>query len=200
MSSEFWDQRYGADTYIYGTEPNDFVREQAASIPPGRVLCLAEGEGRNAVFLAGLGHAVTAVDFSREGLSKARALADARGVAVDFVLADVTQYQPEPGAYSGVISSWLHLAPTERTVVHSRVAQALAPGGIVLLEAYTPEQLAFGTGGPKDANLLYRRDHLVADFTGFEILIAVEREREVHEGTFHGGRSAVVQLMARKPV
>ena len=165
------------------------------------MLCLAEGEGRNAVFLAGLGHAVTAVDFSREGLRKAQALADARGVvpSIDFVFADVTQYEPEPGAYSGVVSSWLHLAPPERTVVHARIAQALAPGGVVLLEAYTPDQLAFGTGGPKDVDLLYRRDHLVADFTGLGILIAVEREREVHEGTFHGGRSAVVQVMARKP-
>lgn len=198
MSDAFWDQRYAGEPYVYGTEPNDFVREQAAAIPPGRVLCLAEGEGRNATFLAGLGHAVTGVDFSREGLRKAAALAAARGVTVELIESDVAAYEPEPGAFSGVVSSWLHLPADVRRVVHRRAVEALASGGLFLLEAYTPDQLRFGTGGPKDVALLYRRDDVVGDLDGCDLLIARELEREVYEGTFHGGRSAVLQIAARK--
>lgn len=198
MSDAFWDQRYATESYVYGTEPNDFVREQAPAIPAGRVLCLAEGEGRNAAFLAGRGHAVTGVDFSREGLRKAAALAASRGLTVELIEADVVAYEPEPGAFSGVVSSWLHLTAAQRATVYPRAVRALAPGGLFLLEAYTPDQLRFNTGGPKDAALLYRRDELLPLLDGCEILLARELEREVHEGTFHGGRSAVLQIAARR--
>jgi SAM-dependent methyltransferase len=198
MSDTFWDQRYATETYVYGTEPNDFVREQGPGIPPGRVLCLAEGEGRNAAYLAGLGHAVTGVDFSREGLRKAAALAASRGVTVELIEADVVAYEPEPGAFAAVISSWLHLSAADRATVYPRAVRALAPGGLFLLEAYTPDQLRYQTGGPRDPALLYRRDDVVGLLDGCELLIARELEREVHEGTFHGGHSAVLQIAARR--
>lgn len=199
MSDDFWNERYaGHAEYVYGTEPNDFLREQADTFPHGRALCLAEGEGRNGVFLAERGHRVTGVDFSREGLRKAAALAAERGVTLDLVEADLADYEPPADAFTAVVSSWLHLPPPLRQTVHARAVRALVPGGMFLLEAYTPDQLRHGTGGPKDVALLYTCDLLIPDFAGCDLLIARELEREVHEGTFHGGMSSVVQILARK--
>ena len=115
----FWDDRYRSETYAYGVEPNDFLRASAARIPPGRVLCLAEGEGRNAVFLASLGYAVTAVDLSSEGLRKAERLARERGVTIDVVQADLGEYEPEAGAYAGVVSIFAHLPRAARGSIWS---------------------------------------------------------------------------------
>jgi SAM-dependent methyltransferase len=197
-----WDERYAPDEYVFGTEPNEFLRDHADRIPPGRVLSLGEGEGRNAVFLAERGHTITAIDASPRGLAKARALADARGVdaRIDTIVADLTDYEPEVGAYAGVISIFCHLPPPVRTVVHARAIRALAPGGVIVLEAYTPAQLAFGTGGPKDLALLYSLDELRADLDGLELEVARELERTVVEGPRHTGRAAVVEVVARKPL
>lgn len=196
MSSEMWDQRYRADAYAYGTEPNDFLRAEASRLPPGRVLCLAEGEGRNAVYLASLGHAVTAVDFSAEGLRKAERLARERGVALELVQADLATYEPPPDAFAGVVSIWAHTPPDVRALVHARVKRALAPGGAFILEAYTPAQLAFATGGPKDAALLPTLAALELELGGLDLVVAREVEREIHEGALHEGRSATVQVVA----
>ena len=196
---ELWDQRFGAEGYAYGTEANDFVVEQAARIPPGPVLCLAEGEGRNAVFLAGRGHPVTAVDFSRAGQQKAAALAAARGVALDYVVADLAEFEPAAGAFSGVVAIFMHLPPALRHTVYQRAAAALAPGGVVVIEAYTPAQLAHGVGGPKDPALLVTLADLELDLAGLELVVAREREREIQEGALHQGQSAVVQVVARRP-
>jgi SAM-dependent methyltransferase len=184
-----WDERYAPDEYVFGTEPNEFLRDHADRIPPGRVLSLGEGEGRNAVFLAERGHTITAIDASPRGLAKARALADARGVdaRIDTIVADLTDYEPEVGAYAGVISIFCHLPPPVRTVVHARAIRALAP-------------LAFGTGGPKDLALLYSLDELRADLDGLELEVARELERTVVEGPRHTGRAAVVEVVARKPL
>lgn len=199
MSVSFWNDRYRAAAFAYGREPNDFVREQAASIAPGRVLCLAEGEGRNAVFLASLGHAVTVVDYASEGLRKASLLAEERGVRLDLVEADLAAYEPDEGRFSAVVATWAHLPPAVRQVAHARAARALAPGGRVVLEAYTPAQLAFDSGGPRDASLLMTADLLRADFAGLIVEIAREVERDVDEGLFHRGRSASVQFAAVRP-
>ncbi len=196
-----WDARYAGDDYVFGTEPNDFLREHAPTIPPGRVLCLGEGEGRNGVHLAELGHAVTAVDQSRVGLAKARVLAEARGVGerLETIVADLEQWEPEERAFAGVVSIFCHLPPAVRTIVHGRAKRALAPGGLLIVEAYTPRQLAFTTGGPKDPALLYTIEELRADFAGLDLLVGRELERDVHEGARHSGRAAVVQVVARAP-
>ena len=193
-----WNHRYATTSYFYGTEPNDFVAEQASQIPAGPVLCLAEGEGRNAVFLAGRGHAVTAVDGSEIGLAKAQALAAARNVALTTVTADLAHYRIQPGAWAGIVSAWAHLPPPLRRTVHAQVVAGLRPGGVFILEAYTPAQLAFGTGGPKDVSLLMTLAALREELAGLELVIGRECEREVHEGSGHNGRSAVVQILARK--
>src|SRR5262245_17760796 len=139
MSGPNWDERYAGSDYAYGTEPNDLVREHGPRVPPGRVLCLGEGEGRNAAFLAGLDHDVIAVDQSAVGLAKARALAEARGLGdrVRTIVADLEGWEPEDDAYAGVVLIFVHLPPMLRAIVHARARRALAPGGRLILQAYT---------------------------------------------------------------
>ncbi len=199
MSDPMWDQRYGGEAYFYGTEPSDFLKARASALPPGgAVLCLAEGEGRNAVFLAGLGHRVTGVDGSAKGLEKARQLAEARGVGLTTVQADLEDYQLGTEAWDGVVSIWCHLPPALRKVVHPRIVQGLRPGGVLLLEHYHPKQLGYGTGGPKDVGMLMTLAELRADFAALEELHGAELERTVVEGAGHGGPSFVTQFIARK--
>jgi SAM-dependent methyltransferase len=193
-----WDERYSVDHFVYGTVPNDFLREHANQLKPGRVLCLAEGEGRNAVYLATLGFDVTAVDLSPVGLKKAKRLAQENGVEIKTIQADLNDFDIEPASWDNIISIFCHLPPSLRNNVHNAVSKGLKPGGIFLLEAYTPEQLQHGTGGPPVAEMLQSLSQLEQDFQPLEILLGHEIERDVHEGQFHNGHAAVVQLIARK--
>jgi SAM-dependent methyltransferase len=194
----FWERRYAEAPYAYGTEPNGFLVEVADRMPPGPVLCIAEGEGRNAVWLAGRGHAVTAVDASVAGLTKAAALARTRGVQLETIAADLASFEIAPGAWSGIVAIFAHLPPPLRRAVHRAAARGLAPGGVIVIEAFTPRQLAFGTGGPQQPELLYTLDVLREDFSGLELVIGRETERDVVEGLYHTGRAAVVQVLARR--
>jgi SAM-dependent methyltransferase len=194
-----WDARYSEPGYAYGTAPNDFLREMAGRIPPGPVLCLAEGEGRNAVFLAELGHAVTAVDASAVGLAKAASLARARAVGLETVHADLADFAIREGVWAGIVTVFAHLPPALRARMHSAVVKGLRPGGVYLIEAYTPQQLAFGTGGPPDVELLMTADALRQELAGLEFEVCREVERDVVEGRFHSGRAAVVQVLGRRP-
>jgi SAM-dependent methyltransferase len=194
-----WDQRFGGEEYVYGREPNDFLREMAPRIPPGPVLCLAEGEGRNAVFLAGLGYAVTSVDGSGEGVRKTLRLAKEHGVAVEALHADLADFRIEPGGWAGIVSIFAHLPPPLRREVHRQVVDGLRPGGVFVLEAYTPAQLPLGTGGPPVAELMMTLDGLRDELDGLELDVARELERDIREGRLHRGRSAVVQLVGRAP-
>lgn len=193
-----WDERYGQPGYAYGTEPNDFLVQVADRVPSGPVLCIGEGEGRNAVFLARGGHAVTALDASRVGLAKAEALAAENGVALTTLHADLAEYVIQPDAWAGIVSIWCHLPQELRRRVHRSVVTGLRPGGAFVLEAYTPAQLAHGTGGPKVAELLYSLSELRDELSELDLVHASELERDVHEGRFHEGRSAVVQILGFK--
>ncbi len=195
-----WAARYGGDEYYYGVEPNDFLREQAGRLAPGaRVLCLAEGEGRNAVFLAERGCAVTAVDASASGLKKLERLAAERGVRVEAVLADLADFEVGTARWDAVVSIWAHVPPALRRDLYARCVRGLRPGGVLILEAYRPEQLAFKTGGPPDPALMPRLSDLREELKGLDLPLAREAEREVREGRGHGGRSATVQVVAVKP-
>lgn len=198
--ASFWDRRYGALDYAYGTEPNTFVAECSVHLPPGPVLCLGEGEGRNAVFLARRGHAVTAVDQSAVGLAKARALAARHGVALTTVAADLAGFAIVPGSWAGIVATFVHLPPAVRARVHRAAAAGLRPGGCFILEAYHPDQVHHRTGGPVDApELLMSLADLRADLAGLDLPIARALERDLAEGPAHQGRSAVVQILARRP-
>lgn len=190
-----WDERYSEPGYAYGTEPNDFLKAHFARIPPGRVLCLAEGQGRNAVFLAEQGYDVTAVDASRVGLEQAQRLAAQRGVEIATVVADLAQFPLEPDAWQGIVSIFCHLPPQTRTWLHGQVAQALAPGGVLLLEAYTPRQLEFASGGPPLAEMMMTAAGLQQELAGLQPQLLRELDREVVEGRYHTGTGAVVQFI-----
>lgn len=200
MSSNPWDERYADASFYYGTDANDFLIAQAHRLPPkARVLCLAEGEGRNAVYLAGLGHQVTAVDGSAVGLEKAQRFAQERGVGLQTVVADLAEYAIGEAQWDAVISVWCHLPEPLRRQVHAGVIQGLAPGGILILEAYHPRQIGRGTGGPPTPLLMMTLEALREELDGLEWLHAGEIEREVREGAGHNGPSAVTQAVARKP-
>ncbi len=195
----FWNERFSAEEYVYGTEPNDFLREVGRRIPEGgRVLCLCEGEGRNAVWLAQQGYRVTGVDASREGLRKAERLAAERGVQVEWLLADISGWPIGTEQWDGIVSIFAHLPPELRRRVHRDVVTGLRPGGALVLEAYTPEQLRFGTGGPPEEELMMTLAALREEFAGLRFEIGREVEREIHEGSGHDGPSATVQVLAFK--
>ena len=204
-SAASWDARYGSDTaFFYGEEPNDHVKAEEARLPRGAaVLCLAEGEGRNAVFLAKQGHHVTAVDLSSVGVAKTLALAAKHGVKVAAVVGDLATFEIATGAWDGIVSIWAHVPHTLRRSVHRAVVAGLRPGGIYIFESYSPRQLELvsaGTakGGPGSADLLATLADVTAELNGLEFVVAAELDREVHEGQGHAGRSAVTQVVARK--
>lgn len=194
-----WNDRYQNSEYVYGKEPNDFLKTVADQLPAGDILCLAEGEGRNAVFLAQRGCSVTAVDASAVGLKKAQKLATEHKVEICSVVADLADYTIAPNSWNGIISIFCHLPPPLRKKVHRAVVQGLKPGGLFILEAYTPKQLEFGTGGPPKAELMMSLSVLKEELAGLEFDHATELQRDVVEGSLHTGTAAVVQLIARKP-
>jgi SAM-dependent methyltransferase len=194
-----WDERYSASEYMYGTEPNDFLREEYHRIRPGgKVLCLADGEGRNGVFLAQQGFDVTSVDASQVGLEKALALAKANDVMISTVHADLADYDLGVDQWDAVVSIFCHLPPDLRSRVHNAVASSLRTDGVVILEAYTVDQLSFKTGGPPVPDLMMSDVQLRHDFTSLHVIACDERTRMIHEGTLHNGMSATVQLVAQR--
>jgi SAM-dependent methyltransferase len=199
MDPSFWDTRYAGPDYCYGTEANAFVAECAPQIPAGPVLCLGEGEGRNAAFLSQRGHAVTAVDQSAVGLAKARQLAARHGHILTTVTADLGTFSIPPDTWSAIVATFVHLPPPLRAVVHRAAAAGLRPGGVMILEAYTPDQLRHRTGGPVNSPECFMTlTALREDFAGLDLIVARELERDVCEGTCHTGRGAVVQILARR--
>jgi SAM-dependent methyltransferase len=197
-----WNERYSEPGFAYGVEPNDFLAATAERYLPshGEVLSLAEGEGRNAVYLARHGFRVTAVDGSAVGLEKARALAAKHGVELETVVADLAAFDLGIERWDGIVSIWCHLPSELRARLHRSVVAALRPGGVFLLEAYTPDQLGYKTGGPSSAELLMTLPAVRSELAGLEFLVGEEKLREVHEGAYHDGMSAVLQVVARKPL
>lgn len=194
-----WDERYQQTDFVYGEAPNDFLAEKAGLLRKGRCLCLAEGQGRNAVWLAEQGFSVTAVDQSSVGMVKARELAARRGVTIQTEVADLADFDLGADRWDSIVSIFGHLPSALRRDVHRRVVDALAPGGTFLLEAYTPDQLATsGTGGPADSDMLLTLEKLAEELGDLDILFSQETVREVNEGSFHHGEGAVVQFVARK--
>ena len=197
-AKSMWEERYSADHYTFGTEPNDFLRDNVAMLPMGDVLCLAEGEGRNAVFLAGTGRRVSSVDLTEAGVKKTLRLAGERGAEVDARVADLSSYDLGTEKWDGIVSISAHMPPQVRADLHHRVVEALRPGGIFLLEAYTPDQIGRGTGGPQSVEMTMKLSVLQQELAPLEFLHAAETERVVTEGPGHTGNAAVVQVIARK--
>jgi SAM-dependent methyltransferase len=194
--SEMWESRYGADEYLYGLKPNDFLAASVNDLPPGDVLCLADGEGRNGVFLASVGHTVTSVDLTEAGMAKATRLAAERGVELNTIVADLNDFDLGENQWDLIVSVFAHTPPPIRAKVHASIATALRAGGLFVLEAYTPDQIGRGTGGPPVPELTMTLDGLHEELVGMTIQTGQELVRSVIEGPGHTGDGAVVQLIA----
>jgi SAM-dependent methyltransferase len=194
-----WESRYAVDHYIFGVEPNDFLRDHVDTLPFGNVLCVAEGEGRNATFLATRGLEVHSVDISDAGVAKTLRLAAERRVTVHAQVADLATHDIGIEQWDAIVSIFAHMPPDVRRSLHRRVVDALRPGGVLLLEAYTPDQIGRGTGGPKVPEMTMSLATLADELAGLEVVHAAELVRWVVEGPDHSGDGAVVQYIARKP-
>ena len=199
-AAEHWNRRFERDDFLFGTEPNAWLREHVGALPPGgRVLSVADGEGRNSVWLARQGFAVDAFDIAEVGVAKARAFAAREGVAVNFHVADVDGFAWPTAAYDGVAAIFVQFAdPALRARMFTRIVQCLKPGGVLILQGYTPRQLEYRTGGPPVASHLYTEALLRDVFDALQIVELREYEADVHEGSGHHGRSALIGLVARR--
>lgn len=197
---ERWNQRYGEADYIFGTAPNAFLARHAGLFKPGqRALCVADGEGRNSVWLAEQGLEVVAFDFSPVAVEKARRLAASRGVKVRYELAAVYDWPWPEAAFDVVAAIFVQFAdPPMRAFLFERMIAALKPDGLLLIEGYTPAQLKYGTGGPKQLDQLYTEELLRQAFGSLDILELRTYEAELDEGIRHRGISAVIDLVARR--
>lgn len=197
MQEEFWNKRYENAEYAYGKTPNSFLAQNSFN-EKSKVLCLAEGEGRNAVFLAKKGLDVTAVDLSSEGIAKTLRLAKEENVTVDAICADLSSYAFASEKWDVIVLIFAHFPPALRIAIHSELFDTLKSGGKVILEAYSKEQINYKTGGPTELSMLYAEEELRHDFKSFDILTIQTLEREVNEGKFHHGLASVIQLVATK--
>ena len=181
MGRQAWDERYRGEELLWRAEPNQFVVAEVERLRPGTALDLGCGEGRNAVWLATRGWRVTGVDFSAVGLAKARALAERSRAEVDWVEADLLDYEPPIGTIDLVLVAYLHLPADERRIVLGRAAAALADGGVLLVIGHDVSNLTMGHGGPKDASILFTPDDIRADLDGLRIERAERVQRLVHD-------------------
>ena len=195
-----WNERYASSDYLFGESPNEFVRAAASHLADGQsVLCVADGEGRNSVWLAERGLRVTAFDFAQNAVDKARQLAQRRKVSVDFHVADIETWRFEAARYDAVVAIFIQfLGPKARDDVFARMQSAVKPGGLFLLEGYRPEQLQYRTGGPGVIENLYTREWVEHAFADWQMLLLREYDAVLHEGTRHSGMSALIDVVARK--
>ncbi len=195
-----WEERFQTPDYVFGTSPSQFLTHHRSLLTAGQTaLSVADGEGRNSVFMAECGLDVTALEFAPSAIAKARKLASERGVTVDFRQVDVTAHD-WPAQYDLVVGIFIQfLGPDARAVLMEDMKRSVAPGGLMLLHGYTPEQIALKTGGPPDPDNMYTEALLEDKFNGWDILENRAYTREISEGSGHVGRSALIDFVARKP-
>jgi SAM-dependent methyltransferase len=197
MDKEFWNQRYGAHENVYGYEPNEFFKEQLDKQPPGTLLLPADGEGRNGVYAATKGWEVTAFDFSDVAREKALDFANKANVKIDYTVADINKYE-FPRQFNVIALIYIHLDPGSRVRFHKRCFDALLPGGLIILEGFSKEQINNTTGGPKDLSMLHSLKDTLQDFVPAEILLSKRLTAHLKEGPFHSGKSDIIRLVVRK--
>jgi SAM-dependent methyltransferase len=196
-----WNERFAGEEYWFGTEPNAFLAAQAHRLKPGqKALAIADGEGRNGVWLARQGLDVTSVDLTPNGIAKTRRLAERHSVTLDLICADLETWDWGAPRFDVVVGIFFQFAPPRlRDLLFHQMEDVLVPGGLLLIEGYRPEQLAYGTGGPPQIENLYTAEMLRAAFARLEILELAEYDADIHEGSRHHGMSALIDFVARKP-
>jgi len=197
--SDKWDERYGVDEYVYSKEPNLFLKENFKKIPKGNVLCVADGEGRNGVWLAKNGYNVTSIDFSPKAIEKTNKLAQEYNVSINTKCGDLLNYNFGENKYDGIVSIFAHFKVEEMNKLHSQYLRALKPNGIFFMEVFAKEQLLLKTGGPKDIALLYDTKDIKNSFPNAEIELLKKDIVYLHEGDMHDGKAIVVRAIIRKP-
>ncbi|MFM1899183.1 MAG: hypothetical protein RL577_1423 [Bacteroidota bacterium] len=197
MNPEFWNSRFDEAEWAYGTQANDFLRSCLHQPSQAKVLCLAEGQGRNAVYLAKLGFQVSALDYSAVGLERAQALAQSQGVSIETIQADLADYRFVPEHWDGIVSIFGHLPSALRASVNAQLFHSLKPGGFLCMEGYHTDQLNFKTGGPGHPDLLYTVETLQQELGDkWSDFIIQKSERVIKEGPYHNGPSSTVQIWA----
>lgn len=194
-----WNNKFGSENYLYGTNPNKFLVETLEKLTPGRILFVGEGEGRNAVYAAKLGWQTDAIDYSEVGKEKADKLAAQNGVTINYSVMDLKEFSPDPETYDVVVNIFVHLPNGLRNEVHQKLVHSLKPGGKFILEAFDIEQLKFNSGGPKDEELLYTLDILIEDFIDLEFEKLEKLTINLDEGPGHKGEAMVLRFIGKKP-
>ncbi len=195
-----WNARFDRDDYLFGREPNAFLHREAKRLNLGRTLCVADGEGRNSVYLAGLGHQVEAFDLADLGVQKAEQLAQDQGVQATYLTCGWEDYPWPTSGFDNVVAIFIQFAdPSTRARLFTHMQQCLKPGGRLLLQGYTPKQLEYKTGGPPQLDHLYTCELIEHAFPTLETELLMEYEDEIHEGTGHHGRSALLGYVGVKP-
>ena len=199
MSNEFWDSRYGEEGFAYGTDANAFLSSFADTFKSGqKVLVIGDGEGRNGVWLAEQGCEVVSVDSSKVGVDKAQNLASEKGVDIEAVCADLNDWDWPQSEFDFVVIIYVHFPPDVRALLHDKVISSLKPGGQLIMESFTPDQLNYSSGGPPVLEMLYTIEMMKDDFKLLEIQQLDECVTELNEGKYHCGEGAVVRLIAKK--
>lgn len=197
---EHWDERYSAETYIYGTHPNAWLAAKLDELKPGKLLLPAEGEGRNAVYAAQKGWDVTAFDQSVEGKKKALKLAVEKGVKIEYNIHELTEFEDKKEHFDAIALIFVHMPDEMRQTVHHNLINSLKPGGHLILEAFTTSQLKNKTGGPRSEHLLYECEQIKQDFLSLELIERSELTVQLDEGPLHQGEANVIRLFARKTI
>ena len=198
MTTNIWNERYSKSEYIYGEMPNVFLAEQLSKLPAGNIIFPCEGEGRNAVYAATKGWHVKAFDSSEAGKAKAMQLCAKHRIVIDYTVSDATQIDYPQNSADVVVFIFAHFPPAVRKQIHQKAITWLKPGGKVIMEAFTPQQLDYSSGGPKDLSMLYTSEMLSDDFKSVKIDTLQSLETNLDEGAFHQGKAAVIQLVATK--
>jgi len=194
----FWDERYSSEEYVYGTAPNMFFKTEIEKIEPGSILLPAEGEGRNAVFAATLGWNVTAYDSSISGKNKADALAKKNNVAVDYILKDHDNFESKINSYDCIALIYVHTPEFIRKTLHQKLLNYLKPGGVIIIEGFSQNQINNNSGGPKELEMLFSKEELMDDFSTLDNIEIYEKDIILDEGNFHKGSASVIRLVGYK--
>jgi 2-polyprenyl-3-methyl-5-hydroxy-6-metoxy-1,4-benzoquinol methylase len=195
---EFWNNRYAEKDFAYGTEPNDFLKDELEKLPAGKILFVCEGEGRNAVFAAKQNWIVEAFDLSKEGKRKATLLAKQNNVSINYQIANASKIEYSENSFHVVVLIYAHFPETIRKSVHEKIIKWLKPGGIVVLEAFNPNQLNNTSGGPKDLSMLYTKEIMTDDFKDLMVQQISTETIELNEGKYHIGKADVIRFVGKK--